>query len=154
VVKVTIGNYLLARLKEFGIAHLIGVPGDFNLAFLEQVLACDGLEWIGTCNELNAAYAADGYARIHGVAALLLTYGVGDLSALNGVAGANAEHVPLICISGVPPLHAIQNREILHHTSGTGEFEDVMTCLAQFTAAQARISSLRPHSNHSKAREL
>jgi indolepyruvate decarboxylase len=140
LVKVTIGNYLLARLKEFGIAHLFGVPGDFNLAFLEQVLACPGMEWVGTCNELNAAYAADGYARIHGVGALLLTYGVGDLSALNGIAGANAEHVPVVCISGVPPLHAIHNREILHHTSGTGDFEDVMICLTQFTAAQARIT--------------
>ena len=138
--KITIGNYLLARLKEFGIAHLIGVPGDFNLAFLEQVVASEGIGWIGCCNELNAAYAADGYARIHGVAALLLTYGVGDLSALNGIAGANAEHVPVICISGVPPLHAIHKREILHHTSGTGDFEDVMTCLTQFTAAQARIT--------------
>jgi indolepyruvate decarboxylase len=139
-VKVTIGNYLLARLKEFGIAHLIGVPGDFNLAFLEQVLACEDVQWIGTCNELNAAYAADGYARIHGVSALVLTYGVGDLSALNGIAGASAEHVPVICISGVPPLHAIHKREILHHTSGTGDFEDVMICMSQFTAAQARIT--------------
>jgi len=138
--KVTIGNYLLARLKELGIGHLIGVPGDFNLAFLEQALAADGMEWIGTCNELNAAYAADGYARMHGVAALVLTYGVGDLSALNGIAGANAEHVPVVCISGVPPLRAIHKREILHHTSGTGDFEDVMTCVAQFTAAQARIT--------------
>ncbi len=138
--KITIGNYLLARLKELGIAHLIGVPGDFNLAFLEQVVTFEGIEWVGCCNELNAAYAADGYARIHGVAAMLLTYGVGDLSALNGIAGANAEHVPVICVSGVPPLHAIHKREILHHTSGTGDFEDVMTCLAQFTAAQARIT--------------
>jgi len=140
VARITIGNYLLVRLKEFGIAHLLGVPGDFNLAFLEQVMACENIQWIGCCNELNAAYAADGYARIHGVAAMLLTYGVGDLSALNGIAGANAEHVPVICISGVPPLHAIHKREILHHTSGTGDFEDVMTCLAQFTAAQARIT--------------
>lgn len=138
--KVTIGNYLLGRLEEFGIAHMIGVPGDFNLGFLEQVLACTGMAWVGTCNELNAAYAADGYARVHGVAALVLTYGVGDLSALNGIAGSNAEHVPVVVISGVPPLHAIYNREILHHTSGTGDFEDVMTCMTQFTSAQARIT--------------
>lgn len=138
--KITIGDYLLARLKELGITHLHGVPGDFNLAFLEQVVACEGLRWVGCCNELNAAYAADGYARIKGVGALLLTYGVGDLSALNGIAGANAEHVPVVCISGVPPLNAILRREVLHHTSGTGDFEDVMTCLAQFTAAQSRLT--------------
>ena len=138
--KITIGNYLLTRLQELGISHLHGVPGDFNLAFLEQVMACDGIRWVGCCNELNAAYAADGYARIRGVGALLLTYGVGDLSALNGIAGANAEHVPVVCISGVPPLNSILRREVLHHTSGTGDFEDVMTCLAQFTAAQSRLT--------------
>ncbi len=138
--KITIGDYLLARLQELGITHLHGVPGDFNLAFLEQVVACQGLHWVGCCNELNAAYAADGYARIKGVGALLLTYGVGDLSALNGIAGANAEHVPVVVISGVPPLNAILRREVLHHTSGTGDFEDVMTCLAQFTAAQSRLT--------------
>jgi indolepyruvate decarboxylase len=138
--KITIGNYLLQRIHEIGVRHLIGVPGDFNLAFLEQLLQFDGIEWIGACNELNAAYAADGYARISGIAALLVTYGVGDLSALNGIAGAYAEHVPVLCISGVPPLHAIHRRAILHHTSGTGELDDVMTCLGQFTSAQARIT--------------
>jgi len=138
--RITIGDYLITRLKEAGIEHLIGVPGDFNLAFLEQVLAHEGMEWVGACNELNAAYAADGYARMRGAGALLVTYGVGDLSALNGIAGAAAEHVPVICISGVPPLDAIRNRHVLHHTAGTGGFEDVMNCLAQFTAAQARIT--------------
>lgn len=138
--KITVGEYLLLRLHEIGVRHIFGVPGDFNLPFLEQILTFDGLEWVGNCNELNAAYAADGYARVNGVSALLVTYGVGDLSALNGVAGANAEHVPLVCISGLPPLRSIKNREILHHTSGTGDFEDVMTCMSQFTAAKARIT--------------
>jgi len=138
--RITIGNYLLKRLYEIGVRHLIGVPGDFNLSFLEQLLDFDGVEWIGACNELNASYAADGYARMKGIAALLVTYGVGDLSALNGIAGAYAEHVPVICISGIPPLHAIHRREILHHTTGTGDFGDVMTCLSQFTSAQARIT--------------
>ena len=136
----TIGNYLIRRLQESGIAHIFGMPGDYNLGFLEQVLAHDGIEWIGACNELNAAYAADGYARVNGTGALLVTYGVGDLSALNGIAGAYAEHVPLICISGTPPLQAIRHRMRLHHTSGERNFEDVMACMAQFTAAQARIS--------------
>jgi len=138
--KMTIGDYLITRLREAGIRHLIGVPGDFNLAFLEQVLAHDGMEWVGACNELNAAYAADGYARVNGAGALLVTYGVGDLSALNGIAGANAEHVPVICISGIPPLNAIQKGQVLHHTSGSGGFDDVMICMSQFTAAQSRIT--------------
>jgi len=39
------------------------VPGDFVLGFFNQVLKSD-VQYVGTCNELNAAYAADGYARI------------------------------------------------------------------------------------------
>jgi len=58
---------------------------------------------VGTCNELNAAYAADGYARIKGVpTALVTTYAVGELSAMNGVAGAYAEQACMIHIVGMP----------------------------------------------------
>lgn len=94
--------------KTNGYPTSFGVPGDFNLSYLEQVEADPQLEFIGNCNELNAAYAADGYARINGFSALATTYGVGDLSAINGIAGAYAENVPLIHISGIPPLHAVQ----------------------------------------------
>ena len=67
--------------------HIFGVPGDFVLGFLNQVLKSE-VSYVGTCNELNAAYAADGYARIRGVGAFTSTFGVGELSAINGVAGA------------------------------------------------------------------
>jgi indolepyruvate decarboxylase len=138
--RLSIGAYLLARLSECGIDTLFGVPGDFNLALLEQVEAAPNLQWVGNCNELNAAYAADGYARIKGASGLIVTYGVGDLSALNGIAGSYAEHVPVICISGIPPMRALRQHSMLHHTSGSGNFEDVISCLAQFTAAQTRLT--------------
>ena len=60
------------------------------------------MTWLGNCNELNAAYAADGYTRIKGVpAALVTTYAVGELSAINGVAGAYAEHAGMIHVVGM-----------------------------------------------------
>ena len=61
--EITVAEYLLTRLKEIGVDHLFGVPGDFVLGFFNQVLASD-VKYVGTCNELNAAYAADGYAQI------------------------------------------------------------------------------------------
>jgi indolepyruvate decarboxylase len=66
--EITIAEYLLLRLKEIGVDHLFGVPGDFVLGFFNQVLKSD-LQYVGTCNELNAAYAADGYARLRGIGA-------------------------------------------------------------------------------------
>jgi indolepyruvate decarboxylase len=138
--KTTVGDFLISRLKEVGIGHVFGVPGDFNLQFLDQIGRDGGLGFVGCCNELNAGYAADGYARLRGASALLLTYGVGDLSALCAIAGAAAEHVPVICITGAPPLEKMRKGLPLHHTLGEGNYTDVMTCLAQFTAAQARLT--------------
>lgn len=140
--KLTIGAYLLARLSDMGIRHLFGVPGDYNLQFLEQVKDADGIDFVGTCNELNAAYAADGYARLNGASAVLTTYGVGELSAICGVAGACAEHVPVVCITGAPPLHAMEHNYCLHHTLADGNYDNMMTCYRQFTAAQTRLTPI------------
>ena len=88
--KITIGDYLLKRLKEFNVKHIYGVPGDYNLLFLDHIEDMDGIEWVGNCNELNGSYAADGYGRIKGMAAIATTFGVGELSAVNGIAGSYA----------------------------------------------------------------
>lgn len=96
----TVGDYLLTRLQEIGVKHLFGVPGDYNLQFLDHVIAHPAISWVGCANELNAAYAADGYARCNGAGALLTTFGVGELSAINGIAGSYAEYLPVIHIVG------------------------------------------------------
>ncbi len=129
----TIGDFLLRRLREVGISHLFGVAGDFNLEFLEQLADTPGMDWVGCCNELNAAYAADGFARTHGLAALVTTYGVGELSALCGVAGAYAEHLPIVFVTGAPPLADIERNSLMHHTAGDGNFDaaSVRPCARQ-----------------------
>lgn len=110
----TLSHYLLDRLQEIGIKHLFGVPGDYVLDFLDEIVA-GPIRWVGTCNELNAGYAADGYARVNGAGAAVVTYGVGGLSALNAVAGAFAEHVPLVLISGAPPARRREAGAMVHH---------------------------------------
>lgn len=140
--RITIGDFFLSRLHDAGITEIIGVPGDFNLNFIEQIDAFDGIRFVGTCNELNAAYAADGYARSRGLGALLTTYGVGELSALNGIAGSAAEHVPVVSIAGAPPLYATEARYDLHHSMADGDFRNMLGSIGQFTAAAVRIT---PH---------
>jgi TPP-dependent 2-oxoacid decarboxylase len=110
----TVSTYLLQRLKEVGVQHLFGVPGDYVLDFLDQVVTSP-LAWVGTCNELNAGYAADGYARLNGIGAAVVTYGVGGFSILNAVAGAYAEGVPLVLISGAPPCKRRAAGAMVHH---------------------------------------
>ncbi|EIA3337982.1 alpha-keto acid decarboxylase family protein [Salmonella enterica] len=118
----TVADYLLDRLAGCGIGHLFGVPGDYNLQFLDHVIDHPTLRWVGCANELNAAYTADGYARMSGAGALLTTFGVGELSAINGIAGSYAEYVPVLHIVGAPCSAAQQRGELMHHTLGDGDF--------------------------------
>ncbi|CAI7608554.1 unnamed protein product [Penicillium pancosmium] len=99
---VKLGDYLFTRLLQLGVTDIFGVPGDYNLRLLDYVVPA-GLHWVGNCNELNAAYAADGYGRIKGLSALVTTFGVGELSAANGIAGAYGERSPVVHIVGTPP---------------------------------------------------
>ena len=121
---------------------LFGVPGDYNLELLQQLQDTGTLEWIGTCSELNASYAADGYARLNGLGALIVTNAVGALSAINGVAGSYAEHVPVICICGSIPLRSIDRGLGMHRTMADGTWDRFLDAYAQVTAAQARLT---PH---------
>ncbi|MGW4093665.1 alpha-keto acid decarboxylase family protein [Nocardia sp. NPDC004750] len=136
----TIGDFLLRRLAEAGISHLFGVPGDYNLELLQQLEDGGTMRWVGTCGELAASHAADGYARLNGMGALLVTNAVGAMSAINGVAGCYAEHVPVVCICGSIPLRSIDRGLGMHHTMGDGTWDRFLGAYAQVTAAQARLT--------------
>ena len=136
----TIGDFLLRRLQEAGVGHLFGVPGDFNLELLQQNEDAGYLKWVGTCNELAASYAADGYARLNGLGALSVTNAVGALIAINGIAGSYAEHVPVVLIVGSIPLRSIERGLGMHHTTGDGTWDRFLSAFAQVTAAQARLT--------------
>ena len=117
--KIPLARYIFTRLRRLGIHALPGVPGDFTLKALDH-LSPSGLKWIGTCNELNAGYLADGYARTRGLGALVTTYGVGELSAINAIAGSYAEFVPVVSIVGTPSRRLQMERKNVHHTLGDG----------------------------------
>lgn len=106
--QIPLGEYLFLRICQINprLKSVFGIPGDFNLNLLEHlyadsVLQEKGVKFVGLCNELNASYTADGYAKvIDGLSVLITTFGVGELSALNGVAGAYAEYAPVLHIVG------------------------------------------------------
>jgi indolepyruvate decarboxylase len=138
----SVGEFLLRRIREAGVQHAFGVPGDYNLELLQQNEDSGTLTWIGTCNELNASYAADGYARLNGLAALITTNAVGALSAINGVAGSYSEHVPVICICGSIPLRSIERRLGMHHTMADGDYNQFIRAFEQVTTARTRLTPL------------
>lgn len=110
----TIGGYLIQRLQDHGLGHVFGIPGDFVLQFY-GMLEDSPIQVIGCTREDNAGYAADGYARVHGLGAVCVTYCVGGLSLCNSIAGAFAEKSPIIVISGAPGMAERMSNPLLHH---------------------------------------
>jgi TPP-dependent 2-oxoacid decarboxylase len=118
----TIGEYLLQQLSRAGVTHLFGVPGDYVLRF-HDLLVHSGIRHIGTTREDTAAFAADGYARCHGIGALAVTYGVGALNVVNAVAGAYTESSPVVAISGAPGVKEQRGDPLIHHRFGPFGFQ-------------------------------
>ncbi|KAI8059267.1 pyruvate decarboxylase PdcB [Gongronella butleri] len=140
VIKTTIGGYLLKRMKELGIDTIFGLPGDFNMKFLDLIEDDPELTWGNNANELNAAYAADGYARIKGAGCVVTTFGVGELSATNGIAGSYSEMVPVFHIVGTPTTSSQASGAILHHSLGNGDFDVFVNMFASITGAHAHLT--------------
>ena len=122
---ISVVDYAIARLAKAGVKDIFGLPGDFAFPWDDAVAKNKDMNWRGASNELNAAYAADGYARVNGVGALSTTYAVGEMSALAGVMGAKAEKVPVFHLVGMPSMRMQkQPHKILHHTLGDGVYQN------------------------------
>ena len=119
----TVIQYILRRLNEIGVDDVFGVAGDYSFRVNDAIVEHPAINWIGCCNELNAGYAADGYARMRGVGAVCTTYGVGELAAMSAIAGSCAEHLAVFHLVGTPNLPTQEGRALVHHTLGNGEFD-------------------------------
>jgi indolepyruvate decarboxylase len=134
----TVIKYVLRRLKDIGIDDVLGVAGDYAFPVNDAIVEHPAINWIGCCNELNAAYAADGYARMRGVGAVCTTYGVGELAAMSGIAGSYAEHLAVFHLVGAPNLPTQEGRALVHHTLGNGEF-DLFSRMAESVACASAV---------------
>lgn len=119
----TVVEHVLWRLQQIGITDVFGVPGNYAFPINDAVCNDPKLRWVGSCNELNAAYAADGYARVKGAAALCTTYGVGELSAIAGISGSFAEHLPIFHLVGSPDTRKLSTHAFVHHSLGNHQFD-------------------------------
>ena len=137
-----LAEYLFERLRQLGVGSIHGVPGDYNLTLLDYVEPA-GLHWVGNCNELNAGYAADGYARVKGIGALVTTFGVGELSAINAIAGAYTERAAVVHIVGTPARASQDNRLLIHHTFNDGDYRRFGQMHAHVTIAQTSLRDPR-----------
>lgn len=136
---IDVAEYLFTRLHQIGVRSVHGVPGDYNLVALDYIPKT-GLSWVGNVNELNAGYAADGYARVKGISAIVTTFGVGELSTINAIAGGYSEHVPIVHIVGLPSTISQRDGMLLHHTLGNGNFNVFADMFKEISCAMAKLN--------------
>jgi indolepyruvate decarboxylase len=136
----TVAEYVVKRLSDLGVDKVFGVPGDYSFPIDDAIEVCPTLEWIACANELNAAYAADGYARLKGAAILSTTYGVGELSAINGVMGSKAHRLPVFHLVGAPSRRITHQRLITHHTLGDGVYGNFESLSAATCCVSAMLT--------------
>ncbi len=136
----TVAEYVLERLADLGIDRVFGVPGDYSFPIDDAIESSKRLKWVVCANELNAAYAADGYARRRGAAILTTTYGVGELSAINGVMGAKAHRVPVFHVVGEPSTRIQRLGLATHHTLGDGVFGNFFDLSAACCGVSTRLT--------------
>ncbi|WP_368885046.1 alpha-keto acid decarboxylase family protein [Providencia vermicola] len=138
--KKTVIQYLLSQLYDLGISDIFGIAGDYSFPINDAVCEHNELRWVGCCNELNAAYAADGYARVKGIAALSTTFGVGELSAINAIAGSYAEYLPIFHLVGMPSSRMLQSQKLIHHSLGHSDHTLFYKMYQPLSCAQAILT--------------
>ena len=154
---VSVGDYLIRRLMDYGVSDMFGIPGDYVLTFYAQ-LERSPINMVGCTREDCAGFATDAYARVTGLGAVCITYCVGGLSLCNSIAGAYAEKSPVLVISGSPGLRERSNNPLLHHKvkdfgtqsaifrrfcSAAAELEDPTTALREIDRVLASVVRYR-----------
>lgn len=111
----SVSTFIIDRLKNLGIKHVFGVPGDYILPTYKKLTDAKDITMVNCTDEAHAGFAADGYARVSGVGCVFVTYNVGALKILNSVACAYAERSPVIVLCGSPGIKERKEGINLHH---------------------------------------
>ncbi len=114
----SLGRALLDALRLHGARELFGIPGDFVLPFFKVMEESGVLPFYTLSHEPAVGFAADAAARFHGgISVAVATWGAGAFNLVNPIAGAYAERVPVVVVSGAPGVHERASGWTLHHTS-------------------------------------
>lgn len=144
----TLGKYLLDRLHQLGVEEIFGIPGDYVVRF-DQMIEEHPIRFINSTRENTAGSMADAYARMKGIGAACITYGVG-INIINATAQAFTEGVPLVIISGAASTEEFLNNPFLHHminkSSSAKRDLTQLEIFKQVTCAQAVLDD--PYKSH------
>lgn len=98
----TVGDVLLARLREWNVDQVFGYPGDGINGLLAAWSRADNQpQFVQARHEEMAAFEAVGFAKFSGqVGVCAATSGPGAIHLLNGLYDAKLDHVPVVALVG------------------------------------------------------
>ena len=129
---------LLHALAKRGATEVFGIPGDFALPLFREIERCATFPLYTLSHEPAVGFAADAAARARGgLGVAAVTYGAGAFNIVNAVAGAYAEGVPLVVLSGAPAASEASSGYLLHHQVKT--LDSQWRVFEELTVARARL---------------
>ena len=135
---VNLTERLLQALKARGATEIFGIPGDFALPLFREIERSALLPLHTLSHEPGVGFAADAAARARsGLGVAAVTYGAGAFNLVNAVAGAYAERVPLVVLSGAPAAHEAGSGLLLHHQVKT--LDSQWRLFEELTVDRARL---------------
>lgn len=138
----TLTARLLAALQHRGATEIFGIPGDFALPLFREIERCNVLPLYTLSHEPGVGFAADAASRARGgLGVAAVTYGAGAFNLVNAVAGAYAERVPLVLLSGAPAaLEAVSGYRLHHQVKG---LDSQWRVFEELTVDRARLDDAR-----------
>ncbi|CAG8908221.1 unnamed protein product [Penicillium egyptiacum] len=112
---ITLAGYLFKRLNQVGLHTVHGVPGNHNIATLREATGT-GLECVAHRSDLSAGLAADGYARVKGIAALISSFENMSSSVSTVIAASYQNRIPVVLVIGTPQRKAQAQASKFHHS--------------------------------------
>src|SRR5215208_3534402 len=142
-----VADYIIERLAQHGVEALFGVPAVFCAPVFNAAARRPNFRTVVTNSDLEAGYAADGYARVKGLSAVAVAYGPGTLSIANAVAGAYIERSPIVVINGGPSDKNITDQNttgvVYSHSMGRPHTDlDVFRNITVFSERETDINRL------------
>jgi acetolactate synthase-1/2/3 large subunit len=104
------GSEAIVRcLIEEGVDILYGYPGGAIMPVYDELYKYqDKIHHVLTRHEQGATHSAQGYARISGkVGVAMATSGPGATNLITGIADAQIDSTPMVCITGQVPSHLL-----------------------------------------------
>ena len=139
----TVADHLLERLREWGVDHLFGYPGDGITGIIAALGRADDCpRFVQARHEEMAAFEAVGYAKFSGKPGVCLaTSGPGAIHLLNGLYDAKLDHVPVVAIVGQTARSAMGG-SYQQEVDLLSLFKDVASAYVQMATVPAQLPNL------------